>query len=111
MRMKMKVNQSSIFRGIFLAAVIFIGARAEYNNRYLDKRLDILEEGVSYSHTIQTDTSMKFEMFLQALSDELPQEVEIWASEVAERVARETTVKTLKQFSENLKKIDVQLDK
>jgi hypothetical protein len=109
--MNMKVNQSSIFRGIFLAAVIFIGARAEYNNRYLDKRLDILEEGASYSHTIQTDTAMKFETFLQALSNELPTEVQAYAAETAERVARETTVSTLKQFSENLKKIDVQLDK
>lgn len=107
----MKMKQSNIFRALFLSAVIFIGVRLEYSNRHLDKRLDILEEGVSYSHTIQTDTSMKFEMFLQALSEELPEEVEVWASEIAERVARETTVNTLKQFSENLKKVDVQLDK
>ena len=54
---------------------------------------------------------MKFETFLQALSNELPVEVEFYATEAAERVARETTISTLKQFSENLKKIDVKLDK
>ena len=105
------MNQSNIFRGIFLAAVILIGTRVEYNNIQLDKRLSSLEEGVFYNQSIQTDTAMKLETFLQALSDELPVEVEAYATKAAERVARETTIGTLKQFSENLKKIDVKLDK
>ena len=54
---------------------------------------------------------MKFETFLQALSNDLPVEVEAYATQAAERVARETTISTLQQFSENLKKIDVKLDK
>lgn len=109
--MKMKVNQLSIFRGVFLTAVVLIGVRAEYNNAQLEKRLSILEEGIYYNSAVSDDTAMKFETFLQALSNELPTEVQAYAAETAERVARETTVNTLKQFSENLKKIDVQLDK
>ena len=98
----MKMNQSNIFRGIFLAAILFIGVRAEYNS---------VEDAVYHGHTIQTDTAMKFEAFLQALSNELPVEVEAYATEAAERVAKETTISTLQQFSENLKKIDVKLDR
>lgn len=104
------MNQSNIFRGVFLAAVILIGARVEYNNIQLDKRLSSLEEGVFYNQSIQTDTAMKLETFLQALSDELPIEVKAYATETAERVARETTISTLQQFSENLKKVDAKLD-
>ena len=107
----MTMNQSNIFRGIFLAAILFIGVRVEYNSHQLEKRLRVVEDAVYYGHTIQTDTAMKFETFLQALSDELPIEVEAYATEAAERVAKETTISTLQQFSENLKKIDVKLDK
>ena len=107
----MTMNQSNIFRGIFLAAILVIGVRAEYNSYRLEKRLRIVEDGVYHGHTIQTDTAMKFESFLQALSDELPIEVEAYATEAAEKVARETTISTLQQFSENLKKIDVKLDR
>ena len=105
------MSQSNIFRGVFLAAILLIGARAEYNSHQLDKRLNLLEDGVLFNQQIQTDTSMKLETFLQALSNELPIEVEAYATEAAERVARETTISTLQQFSENLKKIDVKLDK
>jgi hypothetical protein len=105
------MNQSNIFRSIFLAAVIIIGVRSEYNNQQLNERLSILEDGIYQGHSIQTDTAMKFEIFLQALSDELPIEVEAYATETAKKVARETTISTLQQFSENLKKIDVKLDK
>ena len=105
------MSQSNIFRGVFLAAILLIGARTEYNSYQLDKRLNFLEEGVLYNQQIQTDTSMKLETFLQAISSELPIEVEAYATEAAERVARETTISTLKQFSENLNKIDVKLDK
>ena len=107
----MKMNQSNIFRGIFLAAILFVGARTEYNNHELERRLKTVENAVYYGHTIQTDTAMKLEAFLQALSDELPIEVEAYATEAAERVAKETTISMLQQFSENLKKIDVKLDK
>ena len=107
----MKMNQSNIFRGIFLTAILVIGARVEYNSHQLDKRLSILEEGVFYNQSMQNDTSMKLETFLQALSNELPVEVEAYATEAAERVAKETTISTLQQFSENLKKIDVKLDR
>ena len=109
--MKMKVNQLSIFRGVFLTAVVLIGARAEYNNAKLEQRLTILEEGIYYNTSISDNTAMKFETFLQALSDELPIEVEAYATEAAEKVARETTISTLQEFSENLKKVDVKLDK
>ena len=105
------MNQSNIFRGIFLAAILVIGVRAEYNSHQLEKRLRFVEDGVYHGHTIQTDTAIKFESFLQALSDELPIEVEAYATEAAEKVARETTISTLQQFSENLKKIDVKLDR
>ena len=107
----MTMNQLNIFRGIFLAAIVVIGVRSEYNNQQLNRRLGILEEGVFYNQAVQNDTSMKLETFLQGLSNELPIEVEAYATEAAERVARETTISTLKQFSENLKKIDVKLDK
>ena len=107
----MMMSQSNIFRGVFLAAILLIGARAEYNSHQLDKRLNLLEDGVLFNQQIQTDTSMKLETFLQALSNELPIEVAAYATEAAERVARETTISTLKQFSENLQKIDVKLDK
>ena len=107
----MKMNQSNIFRGVFLAAILFIGVRAEYNSHQLEQRLRVVEDAVYHGHTIQTDTAMKFEAFLQALSNELPVEVEAYATEAAERVAKETTISTLQQFSENFKKIDVKLDK
>ncbi len=107
----MMMSRLNIFRGIFLATILFIGARAEYNNRDLQKRLNILEEGIYYNMSMSDDTAMKFETFLQALSNDLPVEVEAYATEAAERVARETTISTLQQFSENLKKIDVKLDK
>lgn len=107
----MKMSRLNIFRGFFLAAILLIGVRAEYNSAKLEQRLSILEEGIYYNTSISDDTAMKFETFLQALSNELPIEVEAYATEAAERVARETTISTLKQFSENLKKIDVKLDK
>ena len=107
----MKVNQLSIFRGVFLTAIALIGVRAEYNNAQLEKRLSILEEGIYYNSAVSDDTAMKFETFLQALSNELPIEVEAYATEAAEKVARETTISTLQEFSENLKKVDVKLDK
>ena len=105
------MNRLNIFRGIFLGVILLVGARAEHNNRDLQERLTILEEGIYYNTSISDDTAMKFETFLQALSNELPTEVEAYATKDAERVARETTISTLKQFSENLKKIDVKLDK
>ena len=105
------MNRLNIFRGVFLAAILLIGVRAEYNSAKLEQRLTILEEGIYYNTSISDNTAMKFETFLQALSNELPIEVEAYATEAAERVARETTISTLKQFSENLKKIDVKLDK
>ena len=105
------MNLSSIFRGLFLAAIIFIGVRAEYNNSKLDKRLSILEEGIYYNSTVSDNTAMKFETFLQALSNELPIEVEAYATEAARKVAREVTIDTLEEFAENLKKVDVKLDK
>ena len=105
------MNQSNIFRGIFLAAILVIGVRAEYNSYQAEERLNLLEDGVLFNQQIQTDTSMKLETFLQALSNELPAEVEFYATEAAERVAKETTINMLQQFSENLKKIDVKLDK
>jgi len=105
------MNQLNIFRGIFLAAIVAIGVRSEYNNQQLNRRLSSLEDGIFYNQAVQNDTSMKLETFLQALSDELPIEVEAYATETAEKVARETTISTLQQFSENLKKIDVKLDK
>ena len=107
----MMMSRLNIFRGVFLAAILFIGVRAEYNNAKLEQRLTILEEGIYYNTSISDNTAMKFETFLQALSDELPIEVEAYATEAAERVAKETTISTLQQFSENLKKIDVKLDK
>ena len=107
----MMMSRLNIFRGVFLAAILLIGARAEYNNAKLEQRLTILEEGIYYNTSISDNTAMKFETFLQALSDELPIEVEAYATEAAERVAKETTISTLQQFSENLKKIDVKLDK
>ena len=107
----MMMSRLNIFRGVFLAAILLIGARAEYNNAKLEQRLTILEEGIYYNTSISDNTAMKFETFLQALSNELPIEVEAYATEAAERVARETTISTLQQFSENLKKIDVKLDK
>ncbi len=103
----MKMNQSNIFRGIFLAAILIIGVRSEYNNAQINQRLSILEEGIYQGHTIQTDTAMKFETFLQALSNELPVEVEAYATEAATKVAREVTISTLQEFSENLQKVDV----
>jgi hypothetical protein len=107
----MMMSRLNIFRGVFLAAILLIGARAEYNNAKLEQRLTILEEGIYYNTSISDNTAMKFETFLQALSNELPIEVEAYATEAAERVAKETTISTLQQFSENLKKIDVKLDK
>ena len=54
---------------------------------------------------------MKFETFLQALSNELPVEVEAYATEAATKVAREVTISTLQEFAENFQKVDVKLDK
>jgi len=105
------MSRLNIFRGIFLGAILLIGIRAEYNSAKLEQRLTILEEGIYYNTSISDDTAMKFETFLQALSNELPIEVEAYATEAAERVAKETTISTLQQFSENLKKIDVKLGK
>ena len=105
------MSRLSIFRGIFLGVILLIGIRAEYNSAKLEQRLSILEEGIYYNTSISDNTAMKFETFLQALSNELPIEVEAYATEAAERVAKETTISTLQQFSENLKKIDVKLGK
>ena len=105
------MNQSNIFRSIFLATIVIIGVRSEYNNHQLNRRLSILEDGIYQGHAIQTDTAMKFETFLQALSDELPIEVEAYATEAATKVAKEVTISTLEEFAENLGKIDVKLNK
>ena len=105
------MNQSNIFRSIFLTAIVIIGVRSEYNNQQLNRKLTILEDGIYQGHTIQTDTAMKFETFLLALSNELPIEVEAYATEAATKVAREVTISTLQEFAENLEKIDVKLDK
>ena len=105
------MNQTNIFRAIFLAAIIIIGVRSEYNNAQINRRLSILEDGIHQGYTVQTDTAMKFETFLQALSNELPVEVEAYATETATEVAREVTISTLEEFAKNLGKIDVKLDK
>ena len=70
-----------------------------------------MEEGIYYNTTVSDNTAMKFETFLQALSNELPIEVEAYATEAARKVAREVTIDTLEEFAENLKKVDVKLDK
>ena len=105
------MSRLSIFRGIFLGVILLIGIRAEYNSAKLEQRLTILEEGIYYNMSISDDTAMKFETFLQALSNELPIEVEAYATEAARKVAREVTIDTLEEFAENLKKVDVKLDK
>jgi hypothetical protein len=107
----MMMNQSNIFRGIFLAFILVIGVRAEYNNHQLERRLRIIEDATYHGQSMQTDTAMKLETFLQALSDELPIEVEAYATEAAQKVARKVTIDTLQEFAENLKKVDVKLDK
>ena len=105
------MNQSNIFRGIFLAAILIIGVRSEYNNQQINQRLTVLENGIYEGYAVQTDTAMKLETFLQALSNELPVEVEAYATEAATKVAREVTINTLKEFAENFQKVDVKLDK
>jgi hypothetical protein len=107
----MKMNQSNIFRGIFLATILIIGVRSEYNNAQINQRLSILEEGVFYNQAVQNDTSMKLETFFQAVSAELPIEVEAYATKTAKKVAREITISTLQEFAENFQKVDVKLDK
>ena len=55
------MSRLNIFRGFFLAAILLIGVRAEYNSAKLEQRLSILEEGIYYNTSISDNTDRDWE--------------------------------------------------
>ena len=96
----MTMSRLNIFRGFFLAAILLIGVRAEYNSAKLEQRLTILEEGIYYNTSISDNTAMKLETFLQELSTSFESEVEA----VARPIAKEEVINGFKVLAEQFNK-------
>lgn len=70
-----------------------------YTNTKLQERVNTLESESYYNSVITNDTSMKFEMFLQAMSDQFQGEVEAVVRPIIKKELDE-----LKSLIENIKK-------
>jgi hypothetical protein len=73
-----------------------------FNNYMLEKRIEKLEGEIYLVHAHLNDTSMKLEMFLSMIEEEMHSSIR----RIARPIAREEVIKGFQEFSENLNNLD-----
>ena len=73
-----------------------------FNNYKLEKRINKLEGDMYLANTYLNNTSMKLEMFLDMIEDEMHSSIK----RIARPIAREEVIKGFQEFSENLNNLD-----
>ena len=67
-----------------------------------EKRINKLEEEMYFTNMYLNNTSMKLEMFLDMIEDEMHSSIK----RIARPIAREEVIKGFQEFSENLNNLD-----
>ena len=73
-----------------------------FNNYKLEKRINKLEGDMYLTNIYLNNTSMKLEMFLEMIEDEMHSSIK----RIARPIAREEVIKGFQEFSENLNNLD-----
>ena len=73
-----------------------------FSNYKLEKRINKLEGDMYLANTYLNNTSMKLEMFLEMIEDEMHSSIK----RIARPIAREEVIKGFQEFSENLNNLD-----
>ena len=73
-----------------------------FSNYKLEKRVEKLEGDMYLANTYLNNTSMKLEMFLEMIEDEMHSSIK----RIARPIAREEVIKGFQEFSENLNNLD-----
>ena len=73
-----------------------------FNNYMLEKRIEKLEGDMYLTNMQLNNTSMKLEMFLEMIEDEMHSSIK----RIARPIAREEVIKGFQEFSENLNNLD-----
>ena len=73
-----------------------------FNNYKLEKRIEKLEGDMYLTNMQLNNTSMKLEMFLEMIEDEMHSSIK----RIARPIAREEVIKGFQEFSENLNNLD-----
>ena len=73
-----------------------------FSNYKLEKRINKLEGDMYLTNIYLNNTSMKLEMFLDMIEDEMHSSIK----RIARTIAREEVIKGFQEFSENLNNLD-----
>jgi dihydroxyacetone kinase DhaKLM complex PTS-EIIA-like component DhaM len=73
-----------------------------FNNYMLEKRIEKLEGDMYLTNMQLNNTSMKLEMFLEMIEEEMHSSIK----RIARPIAREEVIKGFQEFSENLNNLD-----
>ena len=73
-----------------------------FNNYKLEKRINKLEGDMYLTNIYLNNTSMKLEMFLDMIEDEMHSSIK----RIPRPIAREEVIKGFQEFSENLNNLD-----
>ena len=73
-----------------------------FSNYKLEKRINKLEGDMYLTNIYLNNTSMKLEMFLDMIEDEMHSSIK----RIARPIAREEVIKGFQEFSENLNNLD-----
>ena len=73
-----------------------------FNNYMLEKRIEKLEGDMYLTNMQLNNTSMKLEMFLEMIEEEMHSSIK----RIARPIAREEVIKDFQEFSENLNNLD-----
>ena len=73
-----------------------------FNKYKLEKRINNLEGDMYLTNIYLNNTSMKLEMFLDMIEDEMHSSIK----RIARPIAREEVIKGFQEFSENLNNLD-----
>ena len=73
-----------------------------FSNYKLEKRVEKLEGDMYLANTYLNNTTMKLEMFLEMIEDEMHSSIK----RIARPIAREEVIKGFQEFSENLNNLD-----
>ena len=93
---------SNIHLPLCLCALLF-SAVVGFENQKLKKRVDMLQSEAHFAHAQLNDTSMKLEMFLSMIEDEMHSSIR----RIARPIAQEEVIKGLEVLSEKLGEIEV----
>ena len=75
-----------------------------FNNYKLEKRINKLEGDMYLTNAYLNNTSMKLEMFLEMIEEEMHSSIK----RISRPIAREEVIQGFKQFAENFSKAEVQ---